>query len=187
MSIRAKCPSCGKGVKAPNKYVGKTAKCPGCGNEIRFPALKTVADIAGPPGERTPRVSFFQVPLRTEFVAFGLVLLAGLVTFDWGMLGRESASKLFVDTLDPLANLIMLAAAFVVGSKVAERGWWLFIAYLLIFPFAFNAISPSATLGSNFGAWLYDFGYGLFHGVIGGSLGALVAMRRAEHQKEPDN
>ncbi|NOZ40816.1 MAG: PH domain-containing protein [Planctomycetes bacterium] len=37
MPIRVKCPSCGRGIKAPSKYAGKIAKCPGCGNKLQVP------------------------------------------------------------------------------------------------------------------------------------------------------
>jgi len=38
MPIEFKCPQCGKAIKAPDAYAGKTAKCPGCGAAIAVPA-----------------------------------------------------------------------------------------------------------------------------------------------------
>jgi len=41
MSIRVECGGCGKGIKAPDKFAGKSAKCPGCGESIAIPAGQT--------------------------------------------------------------------------------------------------------------------------------------------------
>jgi len=69
--IRVECPSCGRGIKAPDKYAGKVAKCPGCSNKLQVPipaakenpptavappasqAAPSVAPVASPPAPVT--------------------------------------------------------------------------------------------------------------------------------------
>lgn len=42
MSLRVKCPKCGKSVKGGDDWAGKRARCPNCGNDIQFPSQTTI-------------------------------------------------------------------------------------------------------------------------------------------------
>lgn len=46
MSIRFRCQSCQKSVKAPDKLAGITINCPGCGESMRIPTLEEAAALA---------------------------------------------------------------------------------------------------------------------------------------------
>jgi TM2 domain-containing membrane protein YozV len=67
--IRVSCPSCGRGIKAPDHYAGKSAKCPGCGSVIKIPgvALTTQAKPITKVGPASPPVPAVppQQPPRT--------------------------------------------------------------------------------------------------------------------------
>ncbi len=64
MAIRVECPSCGKGIKAPSKYAGKSAKCPGCGGKISIP--QTVPPSLPPNQEARP--STVPCPFCSELI-----------------------------------------------------------------------------------------------------------------------
>ncbi len=61
MSIRVECPACGKGIKAPDKYAGKTAKCPDCKGKIHIPAASDSQSA-----ELEPDESDDQLPALSE-------------------------------------------------------------------------------------------------------------------------
>lgn len=52
MSISFRCTSCGKKVKAPDKYAGRPVQCPGCGAQVTVPGG---ASPAGPPAAVAPK------------------------------------------------------------------------------------------------------------------------------------
>lgn len=48
MAIPIACGSCGKQIKAPDKYAGRIVKCPKCGNSIGVPGMQSVGEATGP-------------------------------------------------------------------------------------------------------------------------------------------
>lgn len=54
-TIRVVCSSCGKGIKAPDEYAGRTVNCPGCKSPIRIPpSLPPLMPEANPVPPSTP-------------------------------------------------------------------------------------------------------------------------------------
>ena len=79
MSIPVACPSCGKGLKAPDSAAGKRAKCPACGHAVTIPevvqeagevieqlAARPVPGAAEPPEIRGPaEADEYRIAART--------------------------------------------------------------------------------------------------------------------------
>jgi len=66
MSIRVKCPSCGKTVKASDKHAGKTAKCPGCGTPMQIPVQVAQAVPQAPQPATTAAVTSPTPPAKEQ-------------------------------------------------------------------------------------------------------------------------
>jgi TM2 domain-containing membrane protein YozV len=67
-TIEVECPGCGKTIKAPSKYAGRTANCPGCGHavEIVDPVLAGLFGGPPPPPRQAKRVAKLGPP--DEFI-----------------------------------------------------------------------------------------------------------------------
>lgn len=54
MSIRVTCDGCGKGIKAPEKYAGKTVNCPNCKGPLQIPPAEQPAAQVSPDSMSCP-------------------------------------------------------------------------------------------------------------------------------------
>ena len=52
--IEFKCPVCGKFLRLPHSYAGKTTECPGCLKTTRVPGAPAASTPAGPPKSSQP-------------------------------------------------------------------------------------------------------------------------------------
>lgn len=67
VSIRVKCHSCGKLLKAPVEYVGRVEKCPACGASVTIPsATETAAHLSPPLSEWGPLPSTSSVDFQAR-------------------------------------------------------------------------------------------------------------------------
>jgi len=107
-TISFSCDACGRSIRTPASYAGKTARCPGCRSSIRAP----LADEPAPPAAPEP------VARRTaggDPTFGGFVLMAGAVL--WFVVGLSAGKVYFY----PPILFVVGLSSFLRGSQGGGR------------------------------------------------------------------